>query len=80
MPYLYVSTSDVEELVNDLDQVEKEELLQKLLEDTDFISFDQKIKQFSNQITAVELECLNIALPRSLRELLYELTGREIGQ
>ena len=28
----------------------------------------------------VELECLNIALPRSLRELLYELTGREIGQ
>ena len=80
MPYLYVSTSDVEELVNDLDQVEKEELLQKLLEDTDFISFDQKIKQFSNQIIAVELECLNIALPRGLRESLYELTGRDIGQ
>ncbi|ULJ69257.1 hypothetical protein MIS45_11045 [Wielerella bovis] len=80
MPYLYVTASDVEELVGDLDSAEKEALLQKLLEETEYVSFHEKIKQLTNQITAVELECQNITLPRNLRELLYELTGREIGQ
>ncbi|ULJ63258.1 hypothetical protein MIS46_04205 [Wielerella bovis] len=55
-------------------------MLQKLLEETEYVSFNEKIKQLTNQITAVELECQNITLPRNLRELLYELTGREIGQ
>ncbi|ULJ61038.1 hypothetical protein [Wielerella bovis] len=55
-------------------------MLQKLLEETEYVSFHEKIKQLTNQITAVELECQNITLPRHLRELLYELTGREIGQ
>ncbi|MCG7655916.1 hypothetical protein [Wielerella bovis] len=80
MPYLYVTSSDVEELVGDLNNAEKEALLQKLLEETEYVSFHEKIKQLTNQITAVELECQNITLPRNLRELLYELTGREIGQ
>lgn len=80
MPYLYITTSDVEELVEDLDSAEKEALLQKLLEETEYVSFNEKIQSLNNQIYEAEMACLNMTLPLSLRELLYELTGKDFGR
>lgn len=83
MPYLHISTEDVYELVNDLGTDDKKTLLNELLdsdESGDYIAFSSKIRQMHNEITAVELECADIELPKCVRELLYQLTGREIGK
>ena len=62
MPYLHLDSDDVFELVDELDCCDKERLFQHLIDETNLITFNEKIEQMMPEITSVELECTDIEL------------------